>query len=86
MIHVDGFGKNPITNVRRAQIERSDAVIEIAGRAIAGFSESYATGPDLLAIIGSSGHLEIAARNGSAARELSAEQGTPVMVRLPASS
>ena len=48
---------------------------------IRGLSRSYADADGLLAIAGSSGYLEIAAKNGSAAQQLGAAVGTRVTVR-----
>ena len=56
--------------------------VEVKGRRIRGISRSYQDGPDLLAIVGSRGTLEIAVRNGNAARELGADVGDEVVVEL----
>jgi hypothetical protein len=54
----------------------------IAGRTITQVCRSYAEGDDaeFFAIVGSSGYLEIAARQASAAEKLQAGVGTPVGV------
>ncbi len=57
--------------------------VSVAGRSVR-FVRTYGEGQpgELLALVGSSGRLEVAAREGSAARHLSALRGTPVVVRL----
>ncbi len=79
VIHVDRFG-NLITNVPAAWLADSDWACEIAGWRISHLSESYsAVRPgELVALIGSSGMLEVALRDGSAARLLGAGVGQPV--------
>lgn len=71
VIHVDRFG-NLITNVPAAWLADGDWACEIAGRRISHISETYSAAHpgELLALIGSSGLLEVALRNGSAARLL----------------
>ena len=56
--------------------------IEIAGHRIDGLSESYASVArgELLAILGSTGRLEISRARGSAAKALDAAAGTAVRV------
>ena len=71
VLHVDGFG-NLITNVRAPDLPRGDLRVTVRGHTIAGLSSSYATGGAVLAILESSGYLEIAARNGNAAQILGA--------------
>ena len=81
IIHVDRFG-NLVSNIRLASSSEFDVTeVEIEGSVIQGLSESYASGEALLAIIGSSGYLEVAARDGSAAQELGAGMGSEVTVR-----
>jgi len=80
---VDSFG-NLITNVTESQLagERGSLCVLIAGQRIAGISRCYSDCPPrtLLALIGSSGRLEIAVNSGSAAKLLSAGTGTEVRV------
>jgi S-adenosylmethionine hydrolase len=80
---VDSFG-NLITNINQSQLaaERGSLCVLIAGRRIAGVSRCYSDCPPgtLLALIGSSGRLEIAVNSGSAAKLLSAGAGTEVRV------
>jgi S-adenosylmethionine hydrolase len=84
---VDKFG-NLITNIGEMdapvlfQVDPPQVSILIAGQTITRVCRSYAEGAEgeLFAIIGSSGYLEIAAKQGSAAEKLGAEAGTPVGV------
>lgn len=69
--HIDAFG-NLITDLRREDLPTGRMILEIAGRTIEGLSANYAEGEEILALLGSSGYVEIAARNGSAARLLAA--------------
>jgi S-adenosyl-L-methionine hydrolase (adenosine-forming) len=78
VIYVDRFG-NLITNVERVELA-PNAVVEIAGRTIRGISPHFQQEAELIALVGSSGLLEIAAPNGSAARVLGAGVGAHVRV------
>ncbi|MBI2906507.1 MAG: SAM-dependent chlorinase/fluorinase [Chloroflexi bacterium] len=81
VIYIDHFG-NLITDIRESDLPRGELVIEVAGRQIRGLSVSYAQGDDFLALVGSSGRLEIARRNGSAAEMLGIGVGGRVKVRM----
>lgn len=89
VLRVDKFG-NLITNVSEQEAPTLFAAtppsvkLLIAGQEITRVCRSYADGSDheLFAIVGSSGYLEIAARQASAAEKLSAGVGTPVGVLL----
>jgi S-adenosylmethionine hydrolase len=89
VLKVDKFG-NLITNISEHEAPALFAAtpprikLLIAGRTITRACRSYAEGGDgeFFAIIGSSGYLEIAARQASAAEKLSAGVGTPVGVLL----
>ncbi|MSQ14362.1 MAG: S-adenosyl-l-methionine hydroxide adenosyltransferase [Dehalococcoidia bacterium] len=81
VIHIDRFG-NMITNLLPPEIAGEITTVAVAGHVISGLSKSYLDGGDLLAIIGSSGRLEIAARNGSAAAVLGLGVGAKVEVRV----
>ncbi|HEY75443.1 MAG TPA: SAM-dependent chlorinase/fluorinase [Thermoflexia bacterium] len=62
----------------------ADAVVEVGGEAIQGVRRTYgevAVG-ERLALVGSTGFLEIAVRQGSAARALGVRPGDPITVRL----
>ncbi len=79
VIHVDTFG-NLITNVTQNHI-KGDISIGVGGKAIVGLSKIYAEGGSLLALWGSSGYLEVAVRNGSAAKRLGVKRGDTVVLR-----
>jgi len=81
VIHVDGFG-NLVTTIEGKALSKNRVEVLLKGRRIQGVSRSYGESADLLAIVGSHGNLEIAARDGSAARELSADVGDEVLVEL----
>jgi len=61
----------------------SSAVIEVGHAVIHGLSDSYSQAPEgsPLALFGSSGHLEIAVRNGNAQQQLGIKVGDRVTVR-----
>jgi S-adenosylmethionine hydrolase len=82
VVHIDRFG-NAITNIAAemlAGFERAE--IEIAGRVIRDLRATYADGApgELIALISSSGHLEIATRDVHAATSLHIAIGVPVRV------
>lgn len=85
VVSVDSFG-NLITDVTAAQLHGAagDAPlrIECGGRPTSGLVRSYAeaAGGSLVALIGSSGRLEIAVVNGDAGRELGVEPGEQVLI------
>ena len=84
VIYVDHFG-NLVTNIDRTTLDRfpaSTLSVSIGSMAVIGLVSSYAAVDEgtPLALIGSWGVLEIAIRNGNAARELRAKPGTPVIV------
>jgi S-adenosylmethionine hydrolase len=85
VIFRDAFG-NLITNVhadRLAAAARDAWTIEIAGERIEGILRTYGERPPgtLVALVGSSGWVEIAVVNGDAARQLTAGAGTTVWIR-----
>jgi S-adenosylmethionine hydrolase len=87
VIHVDGFG-NLITSLPAELIEgaAAEATVEVEGGAghfepKLGRTFSDVEPGALIAYVGSGGQLEIARRNGSAARKLGAERGTIVRLR-----
>jgi S-adenosylmethionine hydrolase len=88
VIFRDAFG-NLITNVsadRIAHLPADSWTIEIAGQRIHGLSRTYGDHPQgsLLALVGSSGWVEVAVTNGDAARHLTAGPGTTVWFRRKA--
>ncbi len=80
VIHIDVFG-NLISDVRGDDLPSRQVTVEIRGRRITGVQRTYAEGQGLTALVGSSGFLEIALESGSAAVELGADIGEPVVVR-----
>ncbi len=79
----DPFG-NLLTSVRADELgERPPRAVEVAGRP-ARFVWTFGEGRpgELLALVGSSGRLEVAVREGSAARLLGAARGLPVVLHL----
>ncbi len=79
VVHVDRFG-NLVTTIEGEAVAGRDVEVSVAGRRIRGISLSYEEGGELLAIVGSGGCLEIAARGGSAAQSLGVGVGEPVVV------
>jgi S-adenosylmethionine hydrolase len=77
VIHVDRFG-NAVSNLLAPQ----GGTIEVAGRVLP-LSRTYGdvTSGDVVAITGSSGLVEIAVRDGNAARALDLARGTAVVLR-----
>jgi S-adenosylmethionine hydrolase len=69
VIFVDPFG-NLVSNVPSSFLDGEDVLVEIGGAVIAGLSRTFADSDGLLALTGSHGYLEIAERNGNAARRL----------------
>ena len=65
VLHIDRFG-NLITNVRSNDLPGKDVMIEAAGCCIEGISSYYAQKNGIMALLGSTGHLEISVTNGSA--------------------
>jgi S-adenosylmethionine hydrolase len=87
VLKVDKFG-NLITNISEVDAPAlfgnnvPDVSILIAGETITRVCYSYSDGEDgeIFAIVGSSGYLEIAAKQASAAEKLVAGVGTPIGV------
>jgi S-adenosyl-L-methionine hydrolase (adenosine-forming) len=69
ILHIDHFG-NLITDIASQDLPSGKFSIEVAGRRISSLSQSYEPAQELLALIGSSGRLEIALKGGCAARLL----------------
>jgi len=67
---------------RQVDFEADDVTVTVAGREIAGIRGTYADGEpgQVLALVGSSGQLEIAVRDGSAARKLGLQPGDRVVL------
>jgi S-adenosylmethionine hydrolase len=85
VIFKDTFG-NLITNIHGERLDDSPPEsweIEIAGERIVGIGRTYGERPagSLIALLGSSGWVEVAVVNGDAARLLTAGAGTTVRIR-----
>ena len=81
VLHVDRFG-NLVTSIRAETFEGFGAVmVRLEGRALP-FVGTYGdlTPGQAGALVGGSGRLEVAVREGSAASRLRARRGTPVVV------
>jgi len=85
VVHVDRFG-NLITNLTAPQ-GLGAATVELAERRLP-LSRTYGDGAPgaLVAVVGSSGRIEIAANGGSAAAVLGARAGLVVLLRAPRES
>ena len=83
VLHVDRFG-NLILDVREEDCILSEGlVLEVAGRRIQGLGRTFTDVPagELVAYIGSSGHLEIALREGNAAQSLGMKRGDKIQLK-----
>lgn len=80
VVHIDVFG-NLVTDVRAEDMASRRLTVEIGERRIVGVERTYAGGQRLTALVGSYGFLEIALPGGSAADELRADIGDPVVVQ-----
>jgi S-adenosylmethionine hydrolase len=82
IIHIDRFG-NLIANIRSSSLPGKNAVIEVGGQRIQGISDYYAQKEGVMAVVGSSGYLEISLRDGSARDFLGIAEGDEIRV-IPA--
>ena len=82
ILHIDSFG-NLITNIKGDDLPQTGQAItiEVGNQSISGLSRTYAEGEGLLALIGSSGYLEVSLKEGSACAFLDAEVGNEVRIR-----
>jgi len=83
ILHIDRFG-TLITNIKNNDLPGKDVRIEVAGRCIQGISDYYAQREGIMAIMGSSGYLEVSLRDGSACDFLGATVGDEVRMTLTA--
>lgn len=81
VLHTDTFG-NLITNIRENDLSGGEITLKIKDKLISGLSRTYTEGEGLIALIGSSGYLEISVREGNASVLLGAGVGDPVRVKL----
>lgn len=80
VLHIDRFG-NVITDVRADDLPDGAFTVELAGRLVPGPVRTYADASGLAALVGSSGYLEIALPNGSAADALHVDIGDAAVLR-----
>jgi len=79
ILYVDHFG-NLITDIRSTDLPQGNVTIEVAGQHIQGITRYYEQGEGLMAILGSSGYLEISLGSGSAGDFLGMGVGEEVKV------
>jgi S-adenosylmethionine hydrolase len=79
ILHIDHFG-NLITDINSQDLPSGEFSIQVAGHRIGSLSHSYEQSQDLLALIGSSGQLEIALKGGNAARLLGSKLGDELQI------
>ena len=82
VLHIDSFG-NLITDITTKNLppESIPLNIKVSNQTIHGLSRTYAESEGLLALIGSSDHLEISVKDGSAHNLLNVTIGDEVRVR-----
>ncbi len=91
IIYIDQFG-NLITNMREGTMRRSLGVppdkveVRVKRQRMEGLARAYADRPEgeLVALIGSSGYLEVAVNKGSAAERLGCEKGDSITLSAAA--
>jgi S-adenosylmethionine hydrolase len=83
ILHSDTFG-NLVTSIRCRDVlpVTGTLVTEVGGRIISGLVNTYAEGEGLMALLGSSGYLEVSLRDGSARDLLGADVGDEVRISL----
>ncbi len=85
IVHIDRFG-NAITNIGEEMLtamDRAQVAVSVRGKTLQGIKSTYAMAGqgEAIALISSSGHLEIAVREGNAAQVLGLRLGDEVFVR-----
>ncbi len=82
VLHIDNFG-NLITSIKSSDLPptKQPVTIEVSNQIIIGLSRTYAEDKGLIALIGSSGYLEISLKGGNASIFLDAEIGNEVKIR-----
>jgi S-adenosylmethionine hydrolase len=81
ILHIDSFG-NLITNIKSDDLPQTKQTITImvGNQLIHGLSRTYAEGRGILALIGSSGYLEVSLKGGNVGALLNAEVGNEVRI------
>jgi hypothetical protein len=87
ILHIDSFG-NLITNIKSEDLPQAkEAVtVKVGGQLISRLSRTYAEGEGLLALVGSSGYLEVSLKGGSACAMLKAKVGDGVRIKTKEAS
>ncbi len=80
VVHIDRFG-NVVTDARAEDLPEGALTVELAGQLVPGPVRTYAEAAGLTALVGSSGYLEVALPNASAAAALPVEIGEAALVR-----
>ena len=82
ILHIDSFG-NLITNIKSDDLPQTKQAITImvGNQLVHGLSRTYAEGRGLLALIGSSGYLEVSLKGGNAGAFLDAKVGDEVRIK-----
>jgi S-adenosylmethionine hydrolase len=79
VLHVDRFG-NLVTDVRAEDLSTGQIEVSIGGQRVQGLAHTYEEEPELKALVGSGGYLEVARRGDSAAYWLGVDVGAAVLV------
>jgi S-adenosylmethionine hydrolase len=79
ILHIDRFG-NLITNIKSNDLPGKDVIVEVVGHCIQGIKNYYAQDEGVMAIMGSSGYLEVSLRDGSACDFLGVIVGDEIKV------
>ena len=79
VLHIDRFG-TLITNIKNNDLPGKDVLVEVAGHCIQGISSYYAQNEGVMAIVGSSGYLEVSLKDGSACDFLGIVVGDEIKV------
>jgi len=82
ILHIDSFG-NLITNIKSDDLPQTTWAMTtmVGNHSISGLSRTYAEGRGLLALIDSSGYLEVSLKGGNAGAFLNAKVGDEVRIR-----
>jgi S-adenosylmethionine hydrolase len=80
--HIDNFG-NLITSIRGSDLPQNaqKITVQVSNQIIPGLSRTYGAGEGLLALIGSSGYLEISLKEGDAGSFIKAKVGDEVKIK-----
>ena len=80
ILHIDNFG-NLITDIKSHDLPNQAITIELSNQIINGLNRTYGEGEGLLALLGSSGYMEVSLAGGDASAFLGARVGDEVRVR-----